>query len=600
MEKPVRCDRPAAESAEGESRMRGKSMSMVTRRAAIAATLLGGAAACAPKPPKKTQYVSASASADAVFGWGVASGDPGPDSIVLWTRVAPTAEGPASIAWEIAEDEAFSVIAASGVVDTGADRDFTVKALAEGLKPGARYFYRFRAGDAVSPTGRTRTVPQGAVAAARFAIVSCSNYPFGFFNVYDQIARRDDFDAVLHLGDYIYEYGADGYGAAEGAALGRRHSPAREALTLGDYRERHAQYKADPASRAMHAAHPLIAIWDDHEVANDSWSGGAENHDAGSEGDWQDRKRAALQSYYEWMPVREPTGAGREALLRSFSYGDLLTLISLETRLMARSRPIQYDEVVPMLTSPEAVEKFRAETLWDPAREMMGKTQLDFVSAALKRSVDAGQIWRLFANQVIMAAVTAPDLTPHLNDAELAELEAQWDQARAFVQFSALGLPTNLDAWDGYPAARERLYAAMRDAGADGAIVLTGDTHTWWANDLVDRSGARTGVEIGVHSVTSPSPYNKSFLGGKGAEYALLTCRENKSVRYLNGEDHGYIDLLVERSGAVARFMAVDTIESETYNAFEKAAFSIVAPKGSAPKFSAAHGLTLKERALFG
>jgi phosphodiesterase/alkaline phosphatase D-like protein len=576
-------------------------MPNVTRRAAIAATLLGGAASCAPKPVKKTRYVAASDAADAVFAQGVASGDPGPDSVVLWTRVAPTAEGTAAtVGWEVATDEAFATIVAQGDVETGPDRDFTVKAVPGGLAPGVRYFYRFRAGDAVSVVGRTRTLPQGAVASARFAVVSCSNFPFGYFNVYDLIARRDDLDAVLHLGDYFYEYGGDGYGGEEGARLARPHQPPHEATTLADYRLRHAQYKADPASRAMHAAHPLIAIWDDHEVANDSWAGGAQNHDDASEGAWEERKRAALQAYYEWMPVRELEPSSRAALFRSFAWGDLLTLIGLETRLMARSRPIQYDEVVPTLTSPEAIEKFRAETLWDPSREIMGKAQLDFVASALKGSVEAGQPWRLIANQVIMAAVTAPDLRPHVTEEDLVALEKQWDQARAFVQFSALGLPTNLDAWDGYPAARERLYGAARAAGSNGLLVVTGDTHTWWANDLVDKSGARMGVELGCHSVTSPSPYNKNFLGGKGAEYALLTCRENKSVRYLNGEDHGYIDLLVEKTQATARFMAVDTIESPDYGAFEKAAFVVAAPTGQAPKFKAAHGLSLKERALFG
>ena len=360
-------------------------MRKVTRRSAITAALAGGATACAPRLPKKTPYVAASGSADQVFGHGVASGDPAPDSVVLWTRVAPFPSGAVTIAYEMAADDAFATIVASGAIETGPERDFTVKATPTGLSPGQRYFFRFRAGDAVSPTGRTRTLPQGAVAAARFAIVSCSNFPFGYFNVYDQIAWRDDFDAVLHLGDYFYEYGPEGYGGEEGAALSRPHDPPRETLTLADYRTRHAQYKADPASRAMHAAHPLIAIWDDHEVANDSWSGGAQNHDEGPEGSWADRRRAALQAYYEWMPVREPApGAAREALFRSFSFGDLLTLVGLETRLMARARPIQYDEVVPTLTSPEAIAKFKAETLWDPARDMMGKAQLDFVAGALK------------------------------------------------------------------------------------------------------------------------------------------------------------------------------------------------------------------------
>jgi phosphodiesterase/alkaline phosphatase D-like protein len=479
------------------------------------------------------------------------------------------------------------------------DADWTVKVLLSGLNPGTVYYYRFRAGDAYSPVGRTKTLPTGALEKAVFAVVSCTNYPFGYFNVYDQVARRDDLDAVLHLGDYIYEYGPDSYGGRMGEKLGRPHDPPHEIVTLDDYRRRHAQYKADPSSRAMHAAHPMIAIWDDHETSNDSWKGGAENHDPATEGEWAARKRAALQAYYEWMPVREPEpGREREALFRSFSYGDLLTIAAIETRLMARAKPFEYDEIVPTLKTPEDIARFRDETLLDPSREMLGAAQEQFLADTLAASVMAGQPWRLLANQVIMANVIAPDLNPHVTEEDIVELEREWSQARAFVAFSALGLPINMDAWDGYAAAREKFYELARDAGAKGLLVVTGDTHTWWANDLVARDGAHMGVELGVHSVTSPSPYRKEFLGGKGAEYAQLTNKENKSVRYLSGEHHGYIALEIGRSAAKARFMAVDTIEGPSYNAFEKATISIKKSKDGA-KFAGIDGVSLKEKILF-
>ena len=229
---------------------------------------------------------------------------------------------------------------------------------------------------------------------------------------------------------------------------------------------------------------------------------------------------------------------------------------------------------------------------------MLGAAQSEFVTGAMRASKAAGQPWRLLANQVIMAEVTAPDLNPHVTEQDIAELEAVWPPARAFVAASALGLPVNFDAWDGYPAARERFFGALADAGADGLIVVTGDTHTWWANDLARRDGTHMGVELGVHSVTSPSPYRKSFLGGKGAEYALLTSQENDAVRYMSGEDHGYIDLEITHDKAEARFMAVDTIESTDYNAFEKAAFS-VKKSGGAAQFASVRGLNIKERVLF-
>jgi alkaline phosphatase D len=575
-------------------------MLKITRRRALQTALLGSAAACSPAPKIERHAAGALAPVEG-FAHGVASGDPGPDSVVIWTRVTPSGEDAIPVEWELATDRDFTDIRARGAATASAGADWTVKAVPAGLAAGGTYYYRFTAGGRRSPTGRTKTLPDGAIDRARFAAVSCSNYPFGHFNVYDLIARRDDLDAVIHLGDYIYEYGPDGYGGETGARLSRAHEPAHEILTLDDYRRRHAQYKSDPSSQAMHGAHPLIAIWDDHEVANDSWSGGAQNHDPATEGDWDARKRAALQAYYEWMPVREPEGAPREALFRAFSYGDLLTVAALETRLMARARPFEYNEIVPTLNTAEDVARFRDEMLWAPERRMLGDAQLDFFEKAFRASREKGQPWRLVANQIIMAEVIAPDLTPHVTEEDIVELEAQWDQARAFVQFSTLNLPTNLDAWDGYPAARQRFYdMARRSGGAEGMIVITGDTHTWWANDLADRAGAPVGVELGVHSVTSPSPYRRSFLGGKGAEYALLTNRHNKSVRYLSGENHGYIFLDIRRSGASAKFIAVDTIEAAEYGAFEKAGFEIRKRRNGAARFAGVSGVTLKERFLFG
>ncbi len=574
-------------------------MSKITRRAALSAALAGGAAACARTEPAKSPYSAAKPGPGGQFAHGVASGDPARDSVVLWSRLTPASGEPVRVQWEVSETQAFARLAASGEATASEENDFTLKAVAAGLKAGRTYYYRFRARGVVSPTGRTRTVPDGRLDAARFAIVSCSNYPFGYFNVYDRIAREEDIDAVIHLGDYIYEYGVDSYGGGAGKALSRNHEPATEILSLADYRQRHAQYKADPSSQAMHAVHPLIAIWDDHETANNSWKGGADNHDPSTEGSWDDRRRAALQAYYEWMPVREPAaGAAREGLFRAFSWGDLLTLVSLETRLMARSAQIEYDEIVPILTDAEAVRRFRDETLWSPDRDMLGKAQLEFVSKALAKSAARGEPWRLIANQIIMAKVTAPNLAPHVTEQDILDLEKEWDQARAFIQFSTLGLPTNLDAWDGYPAAREGLYEAAKKAKADGLIVVTGDTHTWWANDLKAKDGSHMGVELGVHSVTSPSPYRKAFLGGKGAEYALLTNQENADVRYLSGEDHGFIDLTLTREAATARFIAVDTIEAPDYNAFEKAAFTIRKSNGAA-QFADVDGLSIEERALF-
>ena len=580
----------------------------LTRRTALTTLLAGGAASCSSVPelsPFEARNVAAAGS----FSCGVASGDPKDDSVIIWTRIgSPIAgdtggvalRGNQTVTWAVATDRDFTTIIAEGTETTGPARDGTIKADVQNLAPGTTYYYRFDFNGELSPIGKTRTLPAGETEQARFAIVSCSNYPFGFFNVYDQIARRDDLDAVIHLGDYFYEYGRDGYGGETGAQIGRQHVPSTEILTLDQYRQRHRQYKSDPSAQAMHAQHPMIPIWDDHETANNSWKDGAQNHDPLTEGDWETRRRAALQAYYEWMPVREPQpGRAREAFFRSFSFGNLLSLAAIETRLMARDEELSYRDVVASIQTPDDIEKFRREVLNDPSRNMLGAAQLDYLSAILGQSKQAEQPWRVIANQIIMARVTAPDLTPHITEEQIVELEQQWDQARAFVQASTLGLPTNFDAWDGYPAARQRFYDMVtRTCGADGMIVLTGDTHTWWANDLTADDGSAMGVELGVSAVTSPSPYDVSFLGGKGAEYALLTNQKNKDVRYLNGESHGYIDLTVTPDRALARFMAVDNILSESYNSFEQAAFTID-KKGGVARFAKSDGLTLKQGFLF-
>lgn len=573
----------------------------ITRRQALWGSLLGGmgAAGCASGVTTLGEFRSPTTSASARFAHGVASGDPTPDGVVIWTRVSPEKdEGNLPVLFELAEDADFTRIVKSGRSEARMSADWTVKEEVDGLEPGARYFYRFRVGDAVSPVGRTKTLPQGRVERLKLAAMSCSNYPFGYFNAYDLIARDDELDAIIHLGDYIYEYGPVGYGAETGRQLGREHVPAKETVTLADYRQRHAQYKADPASQAMHGAHPLIAIWDDHETTNNAWDGGAENHDPDEgEGDWSVRQTAALQAYYEWMPVREPKpGRLRENLYKDYQFGDLLTLNAIETRLTARSKQLEYADVVPMLKTPDDIARFRTEVLGDPARQMLGQAQLDYLAKSFQRSVASGTRWRVMANQIIMAEIIAPDLTPYADAPFVAEIEKEWPQVRAFIAFSALGLPLNLDAWDGYPAARERFYDVVQKAGARDLIVLTGDTHEYWANDLYRADGTRMGVELGTTSITSPGA--SQYLGEAAADYSLLMRRENDAVRYHNPGTHGYVELTLKREDAHARFVTVSNILSPDYEAGVQASFDIVRRSGSL-EYANARGLGFKERVLF-
>ncbi|PHR94045.1 MAG: alkaline phosphatase [Robiginitomaculum sp.] len=545
-------------------------MPKITRRGAIftSAALLGTAA---------TGCQNESLSTPVTFMHGVASGDPTQNSIILWTRISPqdpNFSGSITGYWEVSTSKDFDKIVKKGKFTTSPTRDYTVKIDAKDLKSGQTYYYRFKAGETFSPTGRTKVLPNGSLEKVRLAVVSCSNYPFGFFNIYDHIAKQDHFDAVIHLGDYFYEYGRDGYGGKVGAKLGREHEPAHEVITLSDYRIRHAQYKGDPSTQAMHTAHPLIAVWDDHETANDSWSTGAENHNA-DEGSWDDRRTAAMQAYYEWMPVRDPQpGQAREALFRNYEFGDLLSLTSIETRLTARTRPIDYAHYISDLQTREGIGNFVQNILGDPTHEMMGEAQRDYVGKALKSSKDKKQPWRLIANQVIMARTASPDLTAYKDEEFIKEIEKLFPQIYDYIALSPIGLPLNPDAWDGYPAARERFYKMATDQGVQDLLVLTGDTHDNWANKLESASGTTMGVELGVSGVTSPG--TGAYFGSAGKDFSERLNAKNPDILYHDNQYHSYIDLSLTHEGGHAAFIGLDTIYSPEYKTSTIKEFKLV------------------------
>lgn len=534
------------------------------------------------------------------FAHGVASGDPRDDRVVLWTRLTPIKDlQEAEVLVEVALDPDFTHQISSAKVSTNAARDWTVRLDAMGLEPATRHFYRFSWEGQVSATGRTKTLPTGDVARLRIAVVSCANHAQGHFNVYGAIANEADIDAVIHLGDYIYEYGPSGYAGADGAVAGRAHVPAHEAITLSDYRSRHGQYKLDPQLQAMHAAHPVIAIWDDHEVANNAWKGGAIEHDA-SEGDYAIRRQAALQAYLEWMPVREaPDGAPQEQRYKTVRFGNLAALHLLETRLSARDRPIDLGELPDLVRSAEEAEQFRSGLLADPHREKLGAIQLAQLRAELDRSKALSTRWTLLGNPTLLASVKAPDISPYVSAEDLAELETSWSGGRGFITAARYGLPITLDAWDGYPAERERLFDAIEDSGVGQVLVLTGDSHAWWANELKRASGRKMGVELAVSSVTAVSPFSEANLGKRAADFALLVNRENPSVRYVSGRTHGYIDLVFTRQRADAAFRAVRTISEPDTSTFREASFRVFR-KGGQLELDSVAGLGFREWILSG
>ena len=497
-----------------------------------------------------------------VFAHSVASGDPDRTSVVIWTRVSGY-DAPVNVDWFVATDHEFNDVAAKGQVATGSERDYTVKAVVEGLSPGQSYFYRFVAEGEASPVGQTKTLADGHLERLVIAVASCSNYPFGYFNAYEAIANDPDVDVVAHLGDYIYEYPEGGYGGGTGKRIGRLHKPRHETKTLDDYRVRHAQYKSDAGSRAMHARHPLIVIWDDHESANNPWMEGAENHQAG-EGNWFRRRADSLQAFFEWMPVRDPEpGQPPENYWRHYRFGDLVSLVTLESRHTGRSEQIYWGDLM-RFESAEATEAYYRDVIGAEHRNFLSGEMEAFLSASLRESVEANRRWRVIGNQSVMARVRIPPL----DDPYFARLRSVLDTAgqRSLDNLSRmgkLGAVSDLDAWSGYPAARERFFQVAKEAGVHDLLVISGDSHKYWANALYDDQGQGMGVELGTTGITSPEGLG---LGMDGlARYDEAVAAANREVVWTDGRHRGFIRLEVDHDGARADFVKVTNVETRDY-----------------------------------
>ncbi|MEM9670318.1 MAG: alkaline phosphatase D family protein [Pseudomonadota bacterium] len=552
-------------------------MTDLTRRGALG--LFGGVAglagcAATGEGPEPVPF-----SGNVAFNHGIASGDPLSDRVIIWTRVTPlTGDGPIEVSYIVteAEDETVEM---SGVFTTSAERDYTVKVDVAGLKDGREYTYSFgvvtTTGEVRSAVGRTRTAAASGIRPLKAAVISCSNFPFGYFNVYDALADEGDLDVVIHLGDYIYEYGPDSYGGEAGEALGRRHNPPHEILVLDDYRQRHAQYKADPSLQKAHASAPWICTWDDHESTNNSYRTGAENHNDG-EGDWTERKAQAVQAYLEWMPVRDPAaGQPRAAIWRSFDFGDVATISCLETRLIGRSDEISWGAELAGVAPEDFPETARdvLARVNDPSRTMLGPDQEVWLSGELTGSVQRGKTWQVLANQIIMAEVRMPNFAEKLTQEQIAGAVVaageNGDFVRQVVGFSTLGLPQNLDAWDGFPAARERLYKSAADVGAH-LVTLTGDTHTAWANTLKDTASDVRGVEFGCTSVTSPGLGD--YLQGVDSLGEMFSDA-NDQVNWFDPHGNGYTMVSFHTDRIEAVFRKVSTITEADYDVRTEAEF---------------------------
>lgn len=547
----------------------------INRRGLLAMLGAGAGAGVAAGPANATKLASAS------YNHGVASGDPLQDRMVFWTRITTPNSLPMTGRLLIGTTPDLKGARTVAVTATS-ERDWTVKADADGLKPATDYYYRFDFDGHLSPVGRARTLPAGPTKDVVLAVASCSLYPNGYFNAYGAIAKLERVDAVVHLGDYIYEYGGPGsYGDETDRGLHRPHDPPHEIVSLADYRRRHAQYKSDPQLQAAHARAPWIVVWDDHEVCNDTWKGGAENHNPDKgEGDFATRKAAALKAYYEWMPIREP-GSGRtiEMINRSFHFGDLASLMMVETRLTARSHQLSYAEDLPIVDGKPDAAAFKAKWL-DPERRLMSPDQLAWLAGELQGSVAAGRTWQVLGNQIVMGRVASPDFRAQMGEAKFGEFVAGLPEEyrKPVAQLSALGafgLPYNLDAWDGYPVDRERVLGACKAAGAH-PLVLAGDSHAYWANELHDAGGALIAAEFGTTGVTSPGAGDviKGVPLNQGFE------EKNAEVVFTDHSAKGYVLLTLTKTEAKAEYMAVSTVLSEDYTVAPMRTFTVTPVAG--------------------
>jgi len=458
------------------------------------------------------------------FYHGVASGDPMSDRVIIWTRVTPDTNQinqTIVVNWRVATDTGMISIVQSGAVLTDSSADFTVKVDVTTLLPNKFYYYEFQTASYLSPRGRTKTNPISNADSLRFALVSCANYEAGWFNVYASLLQRSDFDAVLALGDYIYEYNTGGY--SPNAAVNRQWSPANEIVSIADYRMRYSTYRLDDDLQRLHQQFPFIIVYDDHEFTNDAWMNGAQNHTPGTEGPWSARKAIASKAFFEWQPIRVTNTSNPTQIYRSINYGSLIEFMMLDTRVAGRD--LQAGTTGATVTSP--------------TRQLLGTTQYSWLASKLSASTAQ---WKILGQQVMMAPL------------------------------KVLGNAVNGDQWDGYPAERDRIYNHVLTNNISNLVVLTGDIHSSWANDLPTASyngstgGGSAGVEFVTPSVTSPG---LTLPGG-----AAVIQAGNSHIKYVDLTAHGYLIMDVNQARTQADWFNVTTLDTKSSNfTYEKSFF---------------------------
>ena len=531
------------------------------------------------------------------FKHGIASGDPLSDKIIIWTRVTTEAES-VEVHYEVATDEAFTNVIHNGVVNTDVSTDYTVKIDIQNLEAGTYYYYRFSSNQTTSSIGKMKTLPVGSVESVKMAVFSCANYTNGYFNAYMEASKIENLDVSLHLGDYIYEYGAyynddfeakvPAYATINASAIGRElpENNNKECIVLNDYRKRYALYHTDAGLQALHKAAPMIVIWDDHEIANDAYAEGAGNHDA-SEGEYDTRVEAALQAYFEWLPIRPISN--KKEIYRSFQFADLVSLNMLETRILDRDKQLSYASYYDAGGNFDAVS-FEAD-LTASERTMLGMTQLEWLQGEMATSTT---IWQVLGQQVLMGRMNLPAevVTPigmlenpeafgttaevlllQINNSlgELVQIKGRIlqgdlsvsDEEKARVNTT---LPYNLDAWDGYFAERETILGTAK-AYNKNLVVLSGDSHNSWANELKDMNGEKIGVEFATSSVSSPGL--EEYLSLTSIEEAMQLGGTLEllidDLKYTNLYDRGFMEVVFTAQEVTSTWHYVSNYDSPIY-----------------------------------
>ena len=496
-----------------------------------------------------------------VFTHGVASGDPLPDSVILWTRFVG---GDGRIAWEISEDEAFTRVAQRGTARATFASDYCVKVDVRGLQSGRSYFYRFLSGAGPSFTGKTKTAPASGGESLKVAVFSCANFGFGYFHTYGHAALRDDIDLVLHTGDYIYEIQRGAYPSAAETVPGRLIDPVTETVSLSDYYQRYATYHTDHDLLELRRVKPICAVWDDHEIANDAWREGAQAHQTPTEGPYLDRVAAASKAYFDWMPMRTPEA--RVRLYRSFDWGDLARIVLLDTRYIGRDVQIDYrTTLAPQLAQGGAdaaalAAEFRRTVLDDPRRSMMGAAQEQWFARTLAESKQRGQPWQLVTQQVVVGDQIAPTGFSNLLPADVSPGSRAWFTAGE--QMSALGMPWNLDAWQGYPAARARFLEACA-VNANNAVIVGGDSHNCWVQNLAATNGGGrlAALELAGGSVASPG-FERSLTNAAPGQRESMMLSSNPQMPFCDLTNRGYATLSFTRTTCEAEWLAFPDVRT--------------------------------------